>query len=245
MAMNRPGQLPTPGQHFLGSTVLAAALCAAPAAHAQDHFSIGAWLGASTGHSNNLGISLSHAPGGVQRSGLRWQAAAMRGSYRYRHADAPDEWVRGRYADISAAVGYEIVAPAGGVMFSIGPSIYDKDLSFVPPGERTGTWLGAKVSALGHARMPKGTAFFGYGSYSTADNTGNVYVNLGLPLSGGLSAGPELAFLDASDYRQTRVGLHLSGLRLGGFSAGVSAGRSRDMDGNHESHLGLNVYRSF
>ena len=57
--------------------------------------------------------------------------------------------------------------------------------------------------------------------------------------------GPEVALLDASDYRQTRVGLHLSGLRLGGLQGSVSIGRSRDMNGNQENHVGLNAYQSF
>ena len=73
----------------------------------------------------------------------------------------------------------------------------------------------------------------------------NLYANLGFGLPSDLSIGPEVALLDASDYRQTRVGLHLSGLRVGRVQAGLSVGTTKDQDGNRGNHFGVNARMMF
>jgi Cellulose biosynthesis protein BcsS len=226
--------------------MLAVSLCAATPLYAQqDHYSLSSWLARGSNDSSNFGFSLSYMPGGIDRSGLRWEASALRGTYRYPLSEAPEGRVRGRYYDIGVGIGYAMVNPSGGLVVSIGPSLYDKDLSYVRPGERTGSRLGAKGGFLAYVTPARGPSLFSFGSYSTADRAAHVYANLGFPLPLGLSAGPEVAYFETTDYRQTRVGAHLSGVKIGGFRAGVSVGRARDMYGNKENHVGLNAYTTF
>jgi hypothetical protein len=226
--------------------MLAVSLCApTPLLAQQDRYSLSSWLVGGSNDSNNFGLSLGYMPGGIDRSGLRWEASALRGNYRYPLSEAPGGEVRGRYYDVGVGLGYAIVRPSSGVTVSIGPSWNHKDLSYVRPGERTGSRVGAKAGFFAYLNPASGPSVFSFGSYSTADRAANVYANLGFPLPYGLSAGPEVAYFETTDYRQTRVGAHLSGVKIGGFRAGVSVGRARDMNGNEENHVGLNVYTSF
>ena len=224
----------------------AAALCAATPLRAQtDHYSLSTWFAAGNNHSNNYGVAFGYGPDGMDRSGLRFEASALRGTYRYPLAEAPDGEVRGRYVNASVGIGYALVRPSYGVTVSIGPALSDTDLSFARPGDRTGNRVGAKVGFLAYANPAGAPSMFSFGGYSTADRAGHVYANLGFALPWGLSTGPEVAYFETTDYRQTRVGLHLSGFRVGKFKAGISVGRSRDMNGNHENQVGLNAYTTF
>jgi hypothetical protein len=228
---------------MFGGISVAASLSGVPslAAEKDERNAFNAWVGGSNSDSGGFGAVWSHAPGGVQRSGLRWSAVALTGSYQYASDRAPGGEVRGRYTDFSLGAGYEFVGVGYGLGVSIGPSLNQKDLNYLAPGERDGSKLGTKVSAMGYFSVPAGLSAFAFGSQSSSDRTSTLYGNLGFPVSGGLSIGPEVALLDTSDYRQTRVGLHLSGMRVGRTSTGLSVGRTRDMNGNEGGHVGLNV----
>jgi hypothetical protein len=226
--------------------MLAAALCAvAPVRGQQDRFSLSSWLVGGSNDSNNYGLSLGYMPGDMDRSGWRWDASALRGTYRYPLAEAPDGQVRGRYSEVGAGIGYTFVRAGSALMISVGPTFSDKNLSYARPDERTGSRVGAKTAFLAYANPAQLPSLFSFGSYSTADRATHVYANLGFPLPYGLSAGPEFAYFDTTHYRQSRVGVHLSGFRIAGFRAGVSFGRARDLHGQKENHAGLNVYTTF
>lgn len=224
-----------------------ALLSSAQAVHAQDErFSADAWLGGSAIHTGNFGVALTHATdGSIHQSGLRLQAVALRGYYRYSSHAAPDGLVKGRYSDLSVSLGYQLVGAEHGFMVSIGPSLFTKNLSYRTPDDRTGSKLGGKIAAMGYWAPARWPSAFVYGNYSSADSTGNLYANLGFSLPGELSIGPEIALLDGRGFRETRVGIHLSGLRVGEILAGVSAGTTRDQFGNRGRHLSMNVRITF
>lgn len=224
-----------------------AVLSCAPAVQAHDErFSADAWLGGSAIHTGNFGVALTYAmDGSIHQSGLRLQAAALRGYYRYSSHAAPDGLVKGRYSDLSVALGYQVVAPEHGFMVSIGPSLYTKELSFRTPDDRTGTQWGGKIAAFGYWAPATWPSAFVYGNYSSADGTGNLYANFGFSLPRELSIGPEIGLLEGRNFRETSVGIHLSGFRLGEIVAGLSAGTTRDKFGNRGRHLGINVRTTF
>ena len=229
----------------VAALAVTASLCATAPLHAEDRFSLSSWAAGGSDEAYNFGFSLGYMPGGMDGSGLRWELSALRGAYRYPLGEAPDGEVRGRYAGVGLGIGYAFVRPGSGFVVSVGPSYSDKSLSYARPGERTGSRVGAKAGYLAYANPAGWPSMFSFGSYASADRAGHLYGNLGFPLPYGLSAGPELAYFKTTDYRQTRVGVHLSGFRIGGLRAGVSIGRSRDMNGHEENQAGVNVYTSF
>jgi hypothetical protein len=233
-------------RRLMGAVVVGQLLLTAEACAQEEGFALNTWIGGSAIHSGSFGVSLGYAPGGsIRRSGLRLQAVALRGFYRYPSDAAPRGSVHGRYTDYSLLLGYEVVGAGYGFGIAIGPSLYEKNLSYAAAGDWTGSRVGTKVSAIGYVGLLKGISAFSFGSYSTADSTANLYANLGVTLPGGLSTGPEVALLNASDYRQTRIGLHLSGLSLGRTQMSMSFGATRDMNGNRGRHFGMSAQMTF
>jgi hypothetical protein len=68
----------------------------------------------------------------------------------------------------------------------------------------------------------------GYGSYSTLHNSYYTRVKVGWSLIPGIYIGPEVSLLGDSFYRQYRVGAHLTGVKLGRLSLGISGGYLND-----------------
>jgi hypothetical protein len=235
-----------PIPNLRGAALLLALACLGSELQAQeDHFALNTWIGGSATHSGNLGFALAFAPSGVARSGVRWQAVVVQGYYRYPSGASPGTTVRGRYTDISPMLGYEVVGGRAGFLASIGPSVFVKELTPEEPGERTGTRLGTKIAALGYVAPANAPSAFAFGSYSSADETTNLYANVGFDVGGKVSIGPEIGLIDTRNYRQTRAGAHFSGFRIGRVIAGVSIGRTRDNHGNRGGNLGMNARITF
>lgn len=231
-----------------GACLLVALLLGhAPAVQARDSRMAGeAWIGASALHTGSLGAMLTFAPVTPNdRPGWRVQGVAQRGYYRYALNAAPQGVVRGRYSDVSVLLGYEHNTATYGFMAALGPSLYTKDLSYRSPGDGAGSKLGAKATVSGYVSAGQALSGFALASYSSANRTKNLYANLGIGLPHGLSTGPEFAWMQAPDYREARVGMHLSGIRAGPLQASLSLGRVRNQDGQQARHVGVNARMTF
>lgn len=231
-----------------GACLLVAALLGhAPAVQARDSRMAGeAWIGASALHTGSLGAMLTFAPlTPNDRPGWRVQGVAQQGYYRYALQAAPRGVVRGRYSDVSILLGYEHNKATYGFTAALGPSLYTKDLSYRSPGDGAGSNLGAKATVSGYASAGQALSGFALASYSSANRTKSLSANLGIGLPHGLSTGPELAWTKATDYREARVGLHLSGIRAGPLQAGLSLGWARNQDGQEARHVGVNARMAF
>lgn len=231
-----------------GACLLVAVLLGhAPSVQARDSRMAGeAWIGASALHTGSLGALLTFAPVTPNdRPGWRIQGVAQQGYYRYALHAAPRGVVRGRYSDVSVLLGYEHNTATHGFMAALGPSLYTKDLSYRSPGDGAGSNLGAKATVSGYVSAGQALSGFVLASYSSANRTKNLYANLGIGLPHGLSTGPELALTKATDYREARVGMHLSGIRTGRLQAGLSLGWARNQDGQRARHVGVNARMTF
>jgi hypothetical protein len=229
---------------LLLAVAIASLVASSPAqAQQEDRFSVSSWVGASSIHNGGFGAALGYVPTGTwSRSGLRLQAFVHRGTFRYRSEDRGI--VDAGYTEFALLGGYAVIAPDHGFTVSAGPSINTRDRT---QGFRTvyeDTRNGLRFTASGYLAPSTGPSAFGYASHSTADGTGTIYGNLGYKVR-GYTVGPEAALVEASNFRQTRLGVHVSELRVGQVVFGISAGLTRDQIGTNGAHVGMNLRSSF
>jgi hypothetical protein len=126
-------------------------------------------------------------------------------------------------------IGWQIRAGATIAAVYAGIS-YDDRTRVTPEGNRRGVFWGRAV----HVDLwSNPTPHFAVGlsaSYNGADGYSWGRAFLGMRLYGAMFAGPELSFNTNGDYSQKRIGVRLTGLKLGPFGVEISAGAFTDTD---------------
>lgn len=213
------------------AVVLAAAVPCLPTA-AEERVGIDAWGGAGGSGAWNSGVVATYAPtGSLYGSGLRVIGGASTGRYEYLSVASPSGTVAGRYTEFFAQLGYNFAGPRGSLTIAAGPTVSKTELSFVPAGDsEPGVKVGLRAGLTGF--MPVGSSgfFLGVVSHSFADTSTYYLARLGFNVRNGLAFGPETSLASGRNYREERLGVHLTGIPAGKLNFGLAAGARSDQD---------------
>lgn len=186
----------------------------------------------------------------LQQSGARFRLEGLGGAYSYEQS-ATGQQVRGEQFEGGALVGYQQIWNTGALAGYVGFNVRENTLSVVDPSNPTaGTKAGLKTAIEAYLLPTYQTMLSGYASYSTAHNAYYVRGRAGYAAYDNASygkayVGPELTFLGDDFFGQWRVGVHLSGIRLGAVQLGVAGGYVWDRVNKEGYYATLDVRTGF
>jgi Cellulose biosynthesis protein BcsS len=171
-----------------------------------------------------------YAPYGMHQSGLRLSAFGLLGRYDYHGGDTGHELFKGTFVSSDALVGWSHVFTNGAVTLSVGANYQDQRVRPNDPNNPVqGSKLGAKVQADLWMHPTPETLLYALGSYSSAFDTYYAIGRFGYDFTNTkLFIGPEVGGLGNDRTDQLRLGLHMTGLRIGNGKVTISGGWMRE-----------------
>jgi hypothetical protein len=175
--------------------------------------------------------------GNMQQSGYRAHVEGMAGQYEYQTTIAPVAPakvgttidVHARQENVGALAGYAWVSRDWTYAVYGGVEVINTTLSYSDPTNATkGVHIGGKIAGEFYGTPSKSTMLSGYASYSMANSQYYTRFKAGYSIMNAFYLGPELMALGNQFYTEYRAGIHLSGLKLGRLSLGLSGGALRN-----------------
>jgi hypothetical protein len=216
----------------------------------------------------SVDVAATFAPfSSIDESGIRFQLAGDISWYRYAADDNSGTLATGRSQEIALLSGYGISMPRLSVNLLTGVAFGE----IANPGETTDRW-GAKVAISFYATPTDRTMASGWATYSTIANSLQAQAKIGLKIFGDVYVGPETKFswrqilpwepdltaitLTApvptfatisprTSVASMRFGAHISALRIGPTSIGVSGGWTQDRELGDGYYGSASVYLPF
>ena len=184
-----------------------------------------------TSHKSLAGYSgVLWAPWGMHQSGLRLSAFGLVGRYEYHGGATGNELFKGNFVSTDALVGYSHVFNNGAVTLAVGANYQDHRVRPDDPENPVrGAKFGFKVQGDIWVQPTERTLVYALGSYSTAFDTYYSIARFGLDIfNTKVFFGPEVGALGNDRTDQQRLGLHLTGIRVGPGKVTVSGGWMRE-----------------
>ncbi|MPZ40993.1 MAG: cellulose biosynthesis protein BcsS [Rhizobiales bacterium] len=179
-----------------------------------------------TSHGSLAGYTgVLYAPTGMHQSGLRLSAFGLLGRYEYNGGDN-NELFKGNFVSTDALIGWSNVFTNGAVTLSVGANFqHHRVRPSDPSNPVVGSKAGVKVQGDIWINPTEQTLIYGLASYSTAFDTYYAIGRFGYDfMKTELFIGPEVAALGNDRTDQQRVGVHLTGLRIGNGKVTLSGG---------------------
>ena len=190
--------------------------------------------GSFTSHQTNFGaVALTAAlDGNLRQDGFRARVEGIAGEYNYfttltpvapamiglqKKIDATQEngGVLGGYGWVSRDWTFALYG---------GAQVINTNLSYNYPGSPQGLRIGAKFVGEFYGSPTRNTMASGYAAFSTVNNEYYSRFKAGYMVWSNVFLGPEFLALGNEFYSEYRAGLHLTGLRIGQLSLGISGG---------------------
>lgn len=182
---------------------------------------------------------------GLDEDGIRFRMTGVLGRYSYIGSNGIGR-VTGTQSDGSLLVGYEWVMRAATVAIYVGADVNDNQLSINDPNNASkGLHVGGKIAVDFYVNPTPYTMLSGVISYASANNAYYSRFKAGLAVAPQLFIGPELLVLGDNFYSQYRLGMHLTGLRLGAMQFGISGGYLDDKVRGHGGYGILDARLTF
>lgn len=206
---------------------------------------VDAWAGTAVHGARGTqssGFMLTHSlDDALYAGGFRLIAGASTGRYRFASADAAGGQVHGRYAEGFAQLGYQWSLGDSSLALAAGPVIRDLNLSYASPDDtRTGSSTGLRSSVTLYSQPSPSLSLLGVVNRSSIEGSAFYLGKLGIR-AGNLEFGPEATISSGKDYREGRLGIHISGMQLGPLQLGISAGGTKNKDRQRSQYLGLSA----
>lgn len=161
----------------------------------------------------------------LDQSGLRLRLGGDVGEYDYLSSAAGVGKVHGREEDGSVLAGWQWVTKTTSVGLYAGPEVRNDLLDKADPGNTApATGVGLTTGVDVYSNPTPYTMVFGQIAYSTLRQAYYSHFKAGIAVAEDVFVGPEALFLGDDLYKQWRVGMHLSGVRLGALQFGISGG---------------------
>jgi hypothetical protein len=181
------------------------------------------------------------AQGSLLASGARLRVEGIAGTYRF-DSSVPGQQSKGQQVEGGILGGYEWVTPLSAFAAFGGVSVRDSQFSDNAPSHAAnGTMVGYKGVLEYFGRPTDRTMVSAYGSYSTNYNAYYTRFRWGVMPAGQFYVGPEVSALGDDFFREWRFGAHLTGMPIGPFQFGVSAGYLLDKGGKGGGYGTLDV----
>jgi hypothetical protein len=182
---------------------------------------------------------------GLDEDGYRIRLSGVLGRYSYVGSNGIGR-VTGTQSDGSFMVGYEWVLRAATVAIYLGADVSDNLLSINDPNNSSkGLHVGGKVAVDFYVNPTPYSMISGTLSYATANNAYYSRFKGGIAIAPQLFVGPEVLVLGDDFYSQWRLGVHLTGLRLGPMQFGISGGYLDDKIRGHGGYGLLDARLTF
>jgi hypothetical protein len=161
----------------------------------------------------------------MHQSGWRLSAFGLGGRYEY-HGGDNNELFKGRFVSADALVGWSHVFLNGAVTLAVGVNYQNHRVRPNDPNNPVvGSEVGFKVQGDVWINPTERTLVYGLASYSTAFNTYYSVGRLGYDFWGKqVFIGPEVGALGNDRTDQQRVGVHVTGFKVGNAKLTVSGG---------------------
>jgi hypothetical protein len=187
----------------------------------------------TTNSTYGAGAVTAAVGGNLQQSGLRARVDGIIGGYSYTATLPPvapatiglQQRIQARQGGGGALAGYAWVSPDWTVALYAGVDVINTTLNHNDPNNHTqGTSVGARIAGDFYGMLAPRVMVSGFGSYSTNVSTFYTRFKTGYAVWDGVYLGPEFSALGNSFYSEYRAGLHMTGLKLGLLSLGLSGG---------------------
>lgn len=191
-------------------------------------------------------INATMAPAGtLHESGLRLRVDGTGGTYSYQSTTTGGT-VNGVQEDGAAMAGYEWVMQGTSIAVYAGADARHDSLSIPDPGNPVvGTSVGLKTSAEFSTRPAAQTNIEGYASYATNKSAYFTRLRGGYLIAPGIYVGPEVAALGDAFFNQERVGVHVSGVKLGMVQLALAGGYLNDRVRKQGAYVSLDAHVGF
>jgi hypothetical protein len=167
--------------------------------------------------------------GGLEQTGLRVRVGGMVGSYVYNSTTPGVGKVRGDQTGGALLVGHEWVVDR--TKFSVygGLDVLNTTLDRYDPRNRTaGASFGFKGVLEFYSTPTRATMAAGALTLSSVNAAYYMRLKAGVAIHEQVYIGPEVLAMGDTFYTQGRVGVHLSGVKLGPVQLGLSGGYAHD-----------------
>lgn len=230
-----------------GAAILCAALpLGASGARAADWYTGSPVNSQPTGPDNPLAsidLSLTGAPearhavligtiapfGGLEQNGLRIRLSGLLGGYTYDATAVGVGKVTGNQVGGSLMLGHDWIIGKTKVGVFGGLDIISNSLDKVDPDNKTeGATVGFKGGFDFYSTPTTSTMATGTFAFSTANSAYYMRLKGGVAIYEQVYIGPETLVMGDSFYSQWRLGMHLSGFKLGPVQFGLSGGYVSD-----------------
>jgi hypothetical protein len=184
------------------------------------------------------------APSGLDRDGPVLKLMFGGGIYHYRSGALGDADVRGEELAGAVLPGWRFVRNGFAATVFLGVDFQQHRLTpdDLSAGLR-GDYVGARMGFDIWYQPTAATMMAADAAWSTVGPSYNVRVAMGLRVLDAFYLGPEIqAFGADSNYRQFRVGLHITGFRTGVLEWSAGAGLATDSDGGSGAYGKLGVF---
>jgi hypothetical protein len=184
------------------------------------------------------------APGGLDRDGPLIKLMFGGGLYRYTSGALGNAAVTGQILAAAILPGWRFVRDNVVVTVFLG---YDFQRHQLTPDDPSaglrGSYVGARTGFELWYQPTASTMVAADAAFSTIGPSYNVRLATGLRAFDAFFVGPEVQAFDADDnYRQFRVGMHVTGLRTGEFEWSAGAGWAQDTDDRGGAYGKLGIF---
>ncbi|MBX9761120.1 MAG: cellulose biosynthesis protein BcsS [Beijerinckiaceae bacterium] len=167
--------------------------------------------------------------GGLEQNGLRIRLMGLLGGYSYDATALGVGKVSGNQVGGSLMLGHDWIVEKTKFGVFGGLDVINNQLDKFDPDNKTeGTTIGFKAGFDFYTTPTKSTMATGTFAFSTANSAYYMRLKGGIAVYEQVYIGPETLVMGDSFYSQWRLGLHLSGVKLGPLQFGVSGGYVND-----------------
>jgi hypothetical protein len=171
------------------------------------------------------------APDGLDQDGFRFKGLLSGGYYQYQSGALGDAPIQGRETLALLMPGWRFKRGTTEVSVFAGLDLENHRLSPDDPSSALrGSDVGLRFAANIWTEPTPGSMAAADASISTIARSYSVHGAIGWRLADLFYLGPELASFASGDYRQDRVGIHVTALHFGDTEWSAAAGWARDSD---------------
>jgi hypothetical protein len=198
------------------------------------------------GHGTFLYGGALWSPGGLDHDGFTLKALISGGTYNYITDALGGTTVDGRELVAQLLPGWRFKRGATEIKIFAGIDLQDHHLSPNDPGSKLrGSDTGVRAAFEFWSEPTADTMIAIDGSASTIAGSYSIHAATGWRFANRFYLGPEVQAFASDDYRQRRVGAHITAFKIGGAEWSAAAGYAADSDDRTSAYARFSVSRRY
>jgi hypothetical protein len=177
------------------------------------------------GERNGTAIGTIAPFGNLEESGMRFRAGASVGGYTYTSTTPTRRDIEGSQQAGNVMAGYEHVGNAMKIAGFAGIEVRNTELTPIDRNNKSRGAMGGLRVALDFYMQPTDWSMLSANfTFSTINTSYYGRIKGGIAIAQGLYVGPEFLMIGDDTSGQYRLGVHMTGLKVGALQFGVSGG---------------------